>query len=74
MMAETFYGYCFAEDGSYTPAVMLNGAEEVYRYLRYSSQIFKRVIATDSGDCIVAEIIDGKFTFPLEWEKFNEES
>jgi hypothetical protein len=72
-MPEKFYGYCFMEDESYTPAVTLDDAEDVYRYLNLHGHtgMFKRVIATDGGDHIVAEIIDGKFTFPPEWEKFN---
>lgn len=28
-----FYGYCFTEDGWHTPAVRLENAAQVYRYL-----------------------------------------
>jgi hypothetical protein len=72
-VAEKFYGYCFMEDGFHTPSVTLDGAEGVYHYLKLQSCLFPRVIATDSGDCCIAEIIDGKFTFPPEWKKFNRE-
>lgn len=70
-----FYGYCFTEDGWHTPAVRLEDASQVYRYLTLHgrSGMFKRVIATDEDDFCVAEIVDGKFIFPPEWERFNEE-
>ncbi|TEB09335.1 hypothetical protein Psfp_04282 [Pelotomaculum sp. FP] len=69
-----YYGYCFSKDGSYNPPVTLNSPKEVYKYLSIHGHTgkFNRVIATDTEDCIIAEIIDGKFTYPPQWaERFN---
>lgn len=39
-----FKGYCFPVPGDgewHTPAVMLNGAEEVFRYTQLQSKLFR---------------------------------
>lgn len=74
-MDEVFYGYCFPiPDGWHTPQVTLNTPEEVYSYtqLHGKGPFFREVRVTDSGDNMVVQMVDGKYTWPEEWKKFNE--
>ncbi|MFD0868799.1 hypothetical protein [Paenibacillus residui] len=75
-LSEQFYGYCFPEpDGWHTPAVTLNSAEEVFRYTQLHGRtgMFREIRVTDSGDHIVVQMVDGKYTWPEEWKQFNKE-
>jgi len=69
-----FKGYCFPVPGDgewHTPAVMLNDAEEVFRYTQLQSKLFREVRVVDGDDFIVVQMIDQQYTFPEGWKKFN---
>lgn len=75
-MNDVFYGYCFPKPGGWhTPAVKLNGPEEVFRYtqLHGKGPLFREVRVTDIGDNMVVQMIDGEYTWPEEWKTFNKE-
>jgi hypothetical protein len=73
-MPETFYAYCYPQPGGWhTPAVELKTPEEIYRYTQLHGRgpFFREVRVTDSGDCMVVQMIDGQYIWPEEWKEFN---
>jgi hypothetical protein len=74
---EKFYAYCFPEiDGWHTPAVELNGAEDIYRYTKLHGRtgMFQEIRVTDKNDLTVVQMIDGKYIWPEEWKVLNKEA
>lgn len=67
-----FKAYCFPVPNEWhTPAIILKDAEDIFRYTQLQSKLFREVRVVDEDDFIVVQIIDGLYTFPEEWKKFN---
>lgn len=62
---EIFYGYCFFEDGTYTPKVTLNSVYEAVNYVRLQMILQYEVKIVDQDDCIVIHAKEGKIIFPI---------
>lgn len=63
-MHEQFKGYCFLKDGTYMPAVHLNGPEEAVRYAKLQKCLFHEVRIIGEDDKIVLQVVDGQVVFP----------
>lgn len=66
-MSEVFYGYCFDNEGKYTPAVTLKGAEQVYSYIMLHKGFYPELRITDSDDSLVVQAKNGRIVYPPEW-------
>jgi len=61
-----FKGYCFFEDGTYTPAVNLDNEEAAVRYVMLQKNIQYEVRVVDEHDFTVLQAINGKIVYPTK--------
>ena len=63
---ESIYkGFCFDEEGRYTPAVTLKNVQEVINYCKLQGMSHYEIRITDySEDDIIMQVIDGLVVWP----------
>jgi hypothetical protein len=73
-MSETYRGHVVTKEGDFMPPVTLRSPQEVLSYTRLQGMMFHEVRVTDSLDCIVVQMVGGKYTFPPSWASaFNKD-
>jgi hypothetical protein len=70
-MSELFRGYCFYDNGTYHTPTNFEDTKKALRFILNEKDKYKRVLVTDSSDCVVMEAIDHKLTFPDELAKLD---